>query len=132
MRADPCEVARKEDAPRPAQVLLLGADGSLVSLLWDVLGEAGITVRTEDVRGERPEAVLVMVQRGGNILSALQCAQDTFGPAPIFILLPFADERLTQLALRLGAHGCFALGQPMEELRRMVLVGLSGGAGERP
>jgi hypothetical protein len=131
MRADACEVAREEASPRPARILLLGADGSLVSLLSDVLGEAGITVRTEDAPGERPEAVLVMVQRGGNILSALQCAQDTFGQVPLFILLPFADARLAQLALRLGAHGCFAMGQPMEDLRRMVRVGLSSG-GQQP
>jgi hypothetical protein len=132
MRADPCEAARTEGAPRPAPVLLLGTDASLGSLLSDVLGEAGLTVYTEDPGGERPGAVLVMVPRGGNILSTLQCVQDAFGPAPVFILVPFADGRLTQLALRLGAHGCFALGQPMEELRRMVLTGMLGEAGERP
>ncbi len=56
------------------------------------------------------------------MLSALQSARDGTYPAPVFVLLPFFDDRLIQQALRLGARGCFALGQPLEVLCRMVLA----------
>jgi len=39
-----------------------------------------------------------------------------------FVLVPFFDDRMIQQALRLGARGCFALGQPLESLCRMVLA----------
>lgn len=101
---------------------LLGADDSLAALLRDVFGEVGITLCTGEERSSRPDLVLVLVQRGDSILGALQSARDGTYPAPVFVLVPFADERMMQLALRLGARGCFALGQPLEELRRMVLA----------
>ncbi|ADO72637.1 hypothetical protein [Stigmatella aurantiaca] len=132
MRADPCAAAPrglKEDCSHTARVLVLGADGSLVSLLSDVLGEVGIAVLTEAACAQGAGAALVMVQRGDSILDALHCARETTGTAPVFILVPFEDERVMQHALRLGAQGCFALGQPMEDLRRMVLSGLSGTRG---
>jgi hypothetical protein len=108
-----------------ANALLLGADESLASLLADVLGEVGIALHTGGAGAPRPEVVLVLVERGESVLAALQRARDGTYPAPIFVLVPFADERLMQLALRLGARACFALGQPMDELRRMVLSVLS-------
>lgn len=104
------------------RVLLLGADESLAALLGDVLGEFGIALREDGPRFPRPDLVLVHVQRGESILSALQSARDGTYPAPVFVLLPFADERMMELALRLGARGCFALGQPLDELCRMVLA----------
>jgi DNA-binding NarL/FixJ family response regulator len=103
-------------------VLLLGADDSLAALLADVLGESGIALQAVEVRSPRPDLVLLHIQRGESMLSALQGARDGTYPAPIFVLLPFADERLMQRALRLGARGCFALGQPLEALRQMVLA----------
>lgn len=109
-----------------ANAWLLGADESLASLLADVLGEAGIALHTEGAGAPRPEVVLVLVERGESVLTALQRARDGTYPAPVIILVPFADERQMQLALRLGARGCFALGHPMDELRRMVLAGLPG------
>lgn len=108
--------------PRRACALLLGADDSLAALLADVLGESGITLQAGEVRSPRPDLVLLHVQRGEGLLSAFQGARDGTYPAPIFVLLPFADERLMQRALRLGARGCFALGQPLEAQRRMVLA----------
>jgi DNA-binding NarL/FixJ family response regulator len=102
--------------------LLLGADDSLAALLTDVLSEVGITLHVGEARSARLDLVLVQVGRGESLLSALQSARDGTYPAPVFILLPFADEQMMQRALRLGARGCFALGQPLEGLRRMVLA----------
>jgi DNA-binding NarL/FixJ family response regulator len=102
--------------------LLLGADDSLAALLTDVLSEVGVTLHVGEARSARPDLVLVQVGRGENLLNALQSARDGTYPAPVFILLPFADDRMMQRALRLGARGCFALGQPLEGLRRMVLA----------
>jgi len=102
--------------------LLLGADDSLAALLSDVLSEVGITLHVGEARSARPDLVLVQVERGEGLLNALQGARDGTYPAPVFILLPFADDRMMQRALRLGARGCFALGQPLEGLRRMVLA----------
>jgi DNA-binding NarL/FixJ family response regulator len=102
--------------------LLLGADDSLAALLTDVLSEVGVTLQVGEAHSARPDLVLVQLGRGENLLGALQSARDGTYPAPVFILLPFADERMMQRALRLGARGCFALGQPLEGLRRMVLA----------
>jgi DNA-binding NarL/FixJ family response regulator len=102
--------------------LVVGADEPLVALLSDVLKELGIALYTDEARSPRPDLVLLHVQRGEGMLSALQSARDGTYPAPIFVLLPFADDRLMQRALRLGARGCFALGQPLEVLRQMVLA----------
>lgn len=102
--------------------LLLGADDSLAALLTDVLSEVGVILHVGEARSARLDLVLVQVDRGENLLSVLQSARDGTYPAPVFILLPFADERMMQRALRLGARGCFALGQPLEGLRRMVLA----------
>lgn len=109
-------------ARQASQALLLGADDSLAALLTDVFTEVGITLHVGDARSARLDLVLVQVERGESLLSALQRARDGTYPAPVFILLPFADERMMQRALRLGARGCFALGQPLEVLRRMVLA----------
>jgi DNA-binding NarL/FixJ family response regulator len=102
--------------------LLLGADDPLATLLTDVLSEVGITLHVGEASSARLDLVLVQVGRGESLLSALQSARDGTYPAPVFILLPFADEQMMQRALRLGARGCFALGQPLEGLRRMVLA----------
>jgi len=102
--------------------LLLGADDSLAALLTDVLSEIGVTLHVGEAHSARLDLVLVQVGRGENLLNALQGARDGTYPAPVFILLPFADDRMMQRALRLGARGCFALGQPLEGLRRMVLA----------
>jgi DNA-binding NarL/FixJ family response regulator len=112
--------------PRQASALLLGADDSLAALLSDVLEEEGIALRAGEALSPRPDLVLLHVQRGDGMLSALQSARDGTSPAPVFVLLPFADDRLMQRALRMGARGCFALGQPMEVLLQMVLAVLQG------
>jgi DNA-binding NarL/FixJ family response regulator len=109
-------------ARQVSHALLLGADDSLAALLGDVLSEVGISVHVGGDRPARPDLVLLQVERGESILTALQEARDGTYPAPIFILLPFDDERMMQRALRLGARGCFALGQPLDALRRMVLA----------
>jgi DNA-binding NarL/FixJ family response regulator len=109
--------------PRPlVSALLLGADDSLEALLRDVLAEVGIALSTDEARSSRPDLVLVHLQRGESMLAALQSARDGTYPAPVFVLLPFFDDRMIQQALRLGARGCFALGQPLESLCRMVLA----------
>lgn len=110
------------EARQAGQALLLGADASLAALLTDVLAEVGITLHVGEAHSTRPDLVLVQVERGESLLHALQSARDGTYPAPVFILLPFADEQMMQRALRLGARGCFALGQPLEGLRRMVLA----------
>lgn len=102
-------------------MLLLGADESLAALLADVLSELGVSLHVGEESPARPDLVLVQIERGESLLSALQSARDGTYPAPVFVLLPFADDRMMQRALRLGARGCFALGQPLEVLRRMVL-----------
>jgi DNA-binding NarL/FixJ family response regulator len=109
-------------ARRTGHALLLGADDSVAALLTDVLTEVGITLHVGTARAVRPDLVLIQIERGQSLLSALQSARDGTYPAPVFILLPFADDRMMQRALRLGARGCFALGQPLEGLRRMVLA----------
>ncbi len=109
-------------ARQACNALLLGADESLAALLSDVLSEVGISLHVGEARCARPDLVLIQVGRGESLLNALQSARDGTYPAPVFILLPFADERMMQRALRLGARGCFALGQPLEGLRRMVLA----------
>ncbi|HEX8697486.1 MAG TPA: hypothetical protein VF815_01485 [Myxococcaceae bacterium] len=106
----------------PVSVLLLGADDSLAALLRDVLTEVGIALSTVEARPARPDLVLVHWQRGESMLATLQSARDGTYPAPVFVLLPFLDDRLIQQALRLGARGCFALGQPLESLCRMLLA----------
>ena len=119
--------------PRPlASALLLGADGSLAALLRDVLGEVGIALSTGEERASKPDLVLVHLHRGESMLSALQSARDGTYPAPVFVLLPFFDDRLIQQALRLGARGCFALGQPLELLCRMVLASVPRQGRARP
>ncbi len=112
-------------AAQAGNALLLGADDSLAALLTDVLAELGITLHVGEARSSRMDLVLVQIARGESLLSALQSARDGTYPAPVVILLPFADERMMQRALRLGARGCFALGQPLEGLRRMVLAVLA-------
>jgi DNA-binding NarL/FixJ family response regulator len=118
-------------ARQAGNALLLGADDSLAALLCDVLSEVGITLHVGAAHPVSLDLVLVQVERGGSILSALQSARDGTYPAPVFILLPFADEQLMQRALRLGARGCFALGQPLEGLRRMVVAVLQASAPRR-
>lgn len=109
--------------PRPrASALLLGGDDSLSALLRDVFAEVGVTLKTGEGRAVRPDLVLVHLQRGESILAAMQRARDGTYPAPVFVLVPFFDDRMIQQALRLGARGCFALGQPLEALCRMVLA----------
>lgn len=109
-------------ARQAVNALLLGADDSLAALLSDVLAEVGIVLQVGEARVVRPDLVLVQMGRGESLLSVLQSARDGTYPAPVFVLLPFDDEPMRQRALRLGARGCFALGQPLEDLRRMVLA----------
>ena len=115
-----------------ARALVVGADEPLAALLSDVLKEIGIALHTDEARPLRPDLVLLHIQRGEGLLNALQGARDGTYPAPIFVLLPFADDRLMQRALRLGARGCFALGQPLEALRQMVLAALQASRSSTP
>ncbi|MDY7229638.1 DNA-binding response regulator [Hyalangium rubrum] len=124
------------EARSTACVWLLGANDSLSALLRDVFAEDGLALHTGEAGAPRADLVLVHIQRGESVLGALQSARDGTYPAPVFVLVPFADERLIQLALRLGARGCFALGQPLDELRRMVCAVIerqgNGLAGQGP
>nr|WP_225937843.1 DNA-binding response regulator [Myxococcus sp. RHSTA-1-4] len=103
----------------------MGGDASLGSLLADVLGELGITLDVEAPGSAvPPDVVLAHVERGEAILPLLQRARELTAEGPVIVLVPFADERLVRLALRLGARDCFALGRPLDELRRVLLAHL--------
>ncbi|MFP2907638.1 DNA-binding response regulator [Pyxidicoccus sp. 3LFB2] len=118
------------ESSRTAHALLLGGDASLSSLLADVLGELGIALDVDGAaRTARPDLVLMHVERGAGIQRLLWQAREVVGDGPIIVLVPFADERLVQLAIRLGARDCFALGRPLEELRRLLLAHLPGARG---
>ncbi|MET0403953.1 MAG: DNA-binding response regulator [Cystobacter sp.] len=106
-----------------------GADESLRSLLSDVLGDMGIPLEVEG-RGTRPDVVLALVQREDSVPGVLRAVAEASGEAPVIVLLPFEDERLRCLAMRLGARSCYALGTPLETLKRLVRdVGLSNAPG---
>lgn len=109
------------ESPSTARALLLGGDASLSSLLTDVLGELGIALELDGPgAAARPDLVLVHAERGEAIQRLLNRARELLRQGPLIVLVPFADERLVQLALRLGARDCFALGRPLEELRRVL------------
>ncbi|AEI67773.1 hypothetical protein [Corallococcus macrosporus] len=109
-----------------ARALLLGGDASLGSLLMDVLAELGIALELSASTGGRPDLVLVHVERGEGLQRQLQRARELAPHGPVIVLVPFADERLVGLALRLGARDCFALGRPLGELRRVLLAHVPG------
>jgi hypothetical protein len=118
------------ESPCTARTLLVGGDASLSSLLADVLGELGIALDLDGAGAvARPDLVLVHAERGASIQRLLGRALEVMGPGPIIVLVPFADERLVQLAIRMGARDCFALGRPLEELRRLLLAHLPGARG---
>ncbi len=100
------------------QVVVHGADESLRSLLNDVLGDMGLALRGFDDDGGQPGVVLTLVQRGDSLPRLLERAREE--AAPVVVLLPFEDDRLRSLALNLGARGCYALGTPLEELKRVL------------
>lgn len=104
-----------ESAP---QAVLHAADASLEALLRDVLRDIGIELRCPGESRARPDVVLALVQRGDSVPQVLQTASAP--GAPVVLVLPFADERLTRLASNLGARGCYALGTPLESLRRLL------------
>ena len=99
--------------------MLQGADDSLCSLLRDVLGDMGLAVRAS-AGGPRPDVVLALVQREDSVPRALRRVEDETGGVPVLVLLPFEDERLRQLAMSLGACGCYALGTPLEALKGLL------------
>jgi hypothetical protein len=101
---------------------LLGAEASLTALLADVLQDEGVALVPA---GAPADVVLALVGRAEALAPALQRAQG----APLIFLLPFADERVQRRALELGAHGCFALGEPLAGLRALVRGALRGDAG---
>ena len=117
--------------PLPCCVILApDADESLRSLLSDVLGDMGIALRPSD-GAERPDVVLALVRGADSVSRVLRVAGSAAGPAPVFALLPFDDERLRRLAVSLGARGCYALGTPLEELRGLLRdVVCAGGASD--
>ncbi len=110
--------------------MLQGADESLCSLLRDVLGDMGLSVRGSWA-GPRPDVVLALVQREDSVPRALRRVEDEAGAAvPVLVLLPFEDERLRQLAMSLGACGCYALGTPLESLKGLLRDVVGGRAHE--
>ncbi|QRK10754.1 DNA-binding response regulator [Archangium violaceum] len=100
-------------------ILAPDADESLRSLLSDVLSDMGIALRPWG-GAERPDVVLALVQREDSVSRVLEVAGNEAGPAPVFALLPFEDERLRRLAMSLGAQGCYALGTPLESLKGLL------------
>lgn len=114
------------ESSRHIRALLLGGDESLTALLVDVLGELGIALDSGGAGAVGPDVVLVHAERGEGILRLLRQARELSRGGPVIVLVPFADERLVQLALRLGARDCFALGRPLEELRRVLLAHVPG------
>jgi len=107
------------DGVLPRTVRLHGADESLRSLLSDVLGDMGIPLEA-DGAGARPDVVLALVQREDSVPGVLRAVEEASGAAPVIVLLPFEDERLRCLAMRLGARSCYALGTPLEALKRLL------------
>ncbi len=106
--------------PLPCCVILApDADESLRSLLSDVLGDMGIALRAAG-DAVRPDVVLALVQREDSVSRVLKVAGTEAGAAPVFVLLPFEDERLRRLALSLGASGCYALGTSLELLKGLL------------
>ena len=106
--------------PLPCCVILApDADESLSSLLSDVLADMGIALRPRG-GAERPDVVLALVQREDSMSRVLRVAGNEAGPAPVFALLPFEDERLRRLAVSLGARDCYALGTPLESLKELL------------
>ncbi|PTL85142.1 hypothetical protein [Vitiosangium sp. GDMCC 1.1324] len=106
--------------PLPCCVILApDADESLSSLLRDVLSDMGIALRPFG-GAQRPDVVLALVQREDSVSRVLQAAGNAAGQAPVFVLLPFEDERLRRLAMSLGARGCYALGTPLELLKGLL------------
>lgn len=101
-----------------AQAVLHAADASLEALLRDVLRDIGIELRGSGEPCARPDVVLALVQRGDSVPRVLETAGAP--RAPVVLVLPFADERLARLGVELGARGCYALGTPLEELRRLL------------
>ncbi len=110
-----------------AQAVLHAADASLEALLRDVLSDIGIELRRPGEPCARPDVVLALVQRGDSMPRVLETAGAPC--SPVVLVLPFADERLARLGVELGARGCYALGTPLEELRRLLKAALSGAAG---
>jgi DNA-binding NarL/FixJ family response regulator len=102
----------------PGRVVLHGADESLCSLLKDVLGDMGLAVGGFGDGGERPDVVLALMQGGDSLPWVLRLAQEE--ATPVVVLLPFEDERLRHMVEDLGAHGCYALGTPLEDLKRLL------------
>ena len=88
----------------------------------DVLAELGIALELSAAAADRPDLVLVHVERGESLPCQLHLAREFSPQGPIIVLVPFADERLVGLALRLGARDCFALGRPLDELRRVLMA----------
>ncbi|HET9449785.1 MAG TPA: DNA-binding response regulator [Aggregicoccus sp.] len=105
-------------APRPPGAALLGTDAPLTALLADVLRDEGVRLAPP---GAGADVVLALVGRSEALAPVLRRAV-----GPVIVLLPFADERLQRRALELGAHGCFALGRPLAELRALVRGALEG------
>ena len=110
-----------------AQAVVHAADASLEALLRDVLGDLGIQLHGAGESCARPDVVLALVQRGDSVPRVLETAGAP--RAPVVLVLPFADEGLAQLGVEHGARGCYALGTPLEELRRLLKAALSGGVG---
>lgn len=99
------------------QAVLYGADESLYSLLSDVLGDMGFSLRSPGQGSAPVEVALVLVERGDEprrLRAALPPS------ASLLALLPFEDERLRRQALGQGAQGCYALGTPLEALRELL------------
>ncbi|XXF78322.1 DNA-binding response regulator [Myxococcaceae bacterium GXIMD 01537] len=117
----------------PRHAVLHAADASLEALLRDVLSDLGIEVRGAGDAGARPDVVLALVQRGDSVPRVLETAGAP--RAPVVLVLPFADERLVRHAVNQGARGCYALGTPLDELRRLLMElcapapGIASGAG---
>ncbi|WP_338023445.1 DNA-binding response regulator [Archangium primigenium] len=103
----------------PREARLHGADESLRALLRDVLDDMGIRLAPEE-DAARPDVVLALVEREDSVSRVLQEVAEASGPTPVLVLLPFEDARLRCLAMRLGARGCYALGTPLESLKRLL------------
>ena len=107
-------------SPSARWALEHGGDDSLPALLTDVLGELGFQPSLAGAL----DADLVLVHLEGpagltQLERAARRAQGRGGRV-VLALLPFADEVMNRAALQRGAHGVFALGTPLDELRRLV------------
>jgi len=95
-------------------------DQAVLGLLQDVLAQLGFETGRDAGWQEPPALVLAHVSPGATPRAVYSRAR-AGTRAPIILVLPlFADERLVDDAIRVGADACYALGTPLAFLAGIV------------